>query len=113
MNDIKIFLDDVRNAPEGYILVRTVEDAINLLCEYTGHIDELSLDVDLDDFNIGYRVLNWIENKFYTNDNYILPNNINVHSINESVRLKMEHAINKLYSDNYQRSLKIAEENNF
>jgi len=42
---INIFLDDLRPAPEGFVLARTAEEAIRLL--KMEKVDTLSLDFDL------------------------------------------------------------------
>ncbi|TMW70115.1 cyclic-phosphate processing receiver domain-containing protein [Alteribacter natronophilus] len=45
MDHIYVFLDDYREAPEGYVLVRTIDECRTLLKEY--NIRHLSLDHDL------------------------------------------------------------------
>lgn len=50
---IKIWLDDIRPAPDGYTLVRSVNEAKSLIdfCEHNGRpIKELNLDHDLGDY---------------------------------------------------------------
>jgi hypothetical protein len=42
---VKVWLDDEREAPEGWVHVRTPEEAIELL--RAGEVEELSLDHDL------------------------------------------------------------------
>jgi hypothetical protein len=42
---VRVWLDDRREAPEGWVRVRTPEEAIELLRR--GGVDELSLDHDL------------------------------------------------------------------
>jgi hypothetical protein len=42
---VKVWLDDQRAAPEGWVHVRTPEEAIRLLRR--GEVEELSLDHDL------------------------------------------------------------------
>jgi hypothetical protein len=61
---VKVWLDDRREAPEGWVHVRTPEDAIDLL--RGGGVDELSLDHDLGldvgaRERTGYDVLVWLE----------------------------------------------------
>jgi ABC-type uncharacterized transport system fused permease/ATPase subunit len=63
---MKVWLDDLREAPQGWVHVRSPEEAIALL--RSGKVEELSLDHDLGlvDQNgreiTGYDVLTWIEN---------------------------------------------------
>ncbi|TFI46066.1 hypothetical protein E4O93_19835 [Diaphorobacter sp. DS2] len=45
MEKISVFLDDYRRAPDGHVLVETIDDCILLLQTY--EIDHLSLDHDL------------------------------------------------------------------
>ena len=58
---MKIFLDDERDPPEGWTLVRWPQEVIDLL--KTGKVSEISLDHDLGDDRkgTGYDVLTWIE----------------------------------------------------
>lgn len=58
---MKVYLDDERPTPEGWIGVRWPRDAIQLL--ETGNVTEISLDHDLgnDEIGTGYTVLLWIE----------------------------------------------------
>lgn len=44
---MKLWLDDVRSAPEGWLWAGTARNAIALICEYGPTIDEVSLDHDL------------------------------------------------------------------
>lgn len=43
---MKVFLDDIRPAPAGWVLVKTAEEALALL--RGGEVTEISLDHDLD-----------------------------------------------------------------
>ena len=62
---VKVWLDDVRAAPEGWRLVTSVTQAIELL--KSGEVEQLSLDHDLGELDEdgretdGYSVLAWIE----------------------------------------------------
>lgn len=88
---MKVFLDDERTAPEGWVRVMWPEEAIELL--KGGQVSELSLDHDLgdDDHGTGYTVLLWLEYQVAVNS--MKPPEIRVHSANPSARLKMEAAI--------------------
>lgn len=59
---IKIFLDDVRSTPEGYVRTYTAEETIEMIKRHDGNIRCVSLDNDL---GIGYtegrEVMKWIE----------------------------------------------------
>lgn len=58
-NFMKIYLDDERSCPDGYILVKTAEETIEKLKE--GNVTHLSLDHDLGTVLTGYDVLLWLE----------------------------------------------------
>ncbi|MFA6904438.1 MAG: cyclic-phosphate processing receiver domain-containing protein [Gallionellaceae bacterium] len=64
---MKVFLDDERNTPDGWIRVRWPNEAISLL--ETGKVTHISLDHDLgNDFRgTGYDVLLWIEKEIVLN----------------------------------------------
>lgn len=76
---IKLWLDDIRPAPEGYIRVYTTPDMIALL--KSEEVEEISLDNDLGLLEpVGRKVLDWIEEEVVGN-NYIPPL-IHIHSMN-------------------------------
>lgn len=88
---MKVFLDDERVAPEGWVRTFWPEDVIALL--KTGKVTELSLDHDLGDdaHGTGYTVLLWLEEQVFVHG--MLPPLIHVHTANVSARLKMDAAI--------------------
>jgi hypothetical protein len=59
---MKIYLDDERPVPEGWILVKTAHHAITLLRQHANEIEVISLDHDLGppESGTGYDVLVWI-----------------------------------------------------
>ncbi len=91
---MKVFLDDERKAPEGWVRVRWPEEAIELL--QNGQVEEISLDHDLgdDEHGTGYDVILWIEEAVALR-NFKAPV-ISVHSANSSARQKMESGIIKI-----------------
>lgn len=92
---MKVYLDDLREAPEGWIRVYTAKEAIALL--ETGNVEEISLDHDLGDeknCGTGYDVICWIEEKVVTEN--FTPPRVKVHSANTSARGKMESALAKI-----------------
>lgn len=44
---MKLYIDDIRDAPEGYTLVREVNEAINFIDMYRYELKEVSLDHDI------------------------------------------------------------------
>lgn len=91
---MKVYLDDERIAPDGWIQVRWPEDAIRLL--ESGEVTELSLDHDLGDdaHGTGYDVVLWIEEAVATRG--FRPPSIKVQSANSSARMKMESGIRSI-----------------
>ena len=91
---MKVYLDDERKTPDGWIRVYWPQEAIDLL--ETGHVSELSLDHDLGDDarGTGYDVVLWIEEKVIMNG--FSPPRMLVHSANLSARLKMESGIRSI-----------------
>ncbi len=91
---MKIYLDDLRSAPEGWIHVYWPDEAIELL--ETGKVDIISLDHDLgdDERGTGYDVVIWIEEAVITRG--FKPPEIKVHSANSSARIRMEAGINSI-----------------
>jgi len=92
---MKVYLDDIRDTPKGWVRTFTVADTIKLL--QTGHVTELSLDHDLGDadpHHTGYDVLLWIENHLrLINDDHFVPNVIFLHTQNPVGKQRMEAAI--------------------
>lgn len=91
---MKVFLDDIRQPPSGWVHVYWPDEMINLL--KTGFVEEISLDHDLGDDNkgTGYDVLIWIENAVAMEG--FNPPKIKIHSANVSARRKMELAITNI-----------------
>lgn len=88
---MKVFLDDERATPEGWVRAFWPEEVIALL--KTGQVTELSLDHDLGDDarGTGYTVLLWLEEQVVAHG--IPPPIVRVHSANPPARRRMEAAI--------------------
>ena len=84
---MRVFLDDERTAPDGWVRVYWPAEAIALL--EAGEVTELSLDHDLgdDERGTGYDVILWIEEAIAVRA--FKPPRISVHSANSSAREKM------------------------
>lgn len=91
---MKVFLDDERNTPDGWVRVFWPDEAIELLA--TGEVVEISLDHDLgdDQRGTGYDVVLWIEEAVALRG--FNPPLIRVHSANSSAREKMEAGISAI-----------------
>jgi hypothetical protein len=88
---MKVYLDDIRNPPLGWIRTYSVDETIQLLT--TGEVTHLSLDHDLgiaSEVGTGYDVLKWIEERLVTNN--FNPPEIEIHSDNPAGIHKMRLA---------------------
>lgn len=123
-NKVKIFLDDIRKTPAGYIRTYTVLETIEMLKKYNGRVEILSLDHDLgacdectggrtaeewlaesngqsmphcDHVGTGYKVVLWMEEQMHAAiPSFQLPEKIIVHSANPVGRSNMERGIKQL-----------------
>ena len=77
---MRVYLDDERSAPAGWVQVRWPSEAIDLL--QSGGVTDISLDHDLgdDERGTGYDVILWIEEAVATRG--FSPPRITVHSAN-------------------------------
>jgi hypothetical protein len=94
---LKIWLDDERPAPSGWLLARWPNEVIKLLKRHD--VATISLDHDLgnDAHGTGYDVLLWIEEAVLLHG--YKPPEILIHSANPAARTRMEAArksINRL-----------------
>lgn len=89
---MKIWLDDMRVAPQGYIWCHSVNEAINYIEKHSNKIDLIDCDHDLGDYAYdggdGIRLLDWLE--FY---GYNFP--IHLHTMNPVGRENMRTIIHK------------------
>jgi hypothetical protein len=99
-----LFLDDTRQPPPGFSLVRWPDEAIEAL--KTGRVEHLSLDHDLGDDTrgTGYDVILWIEEQVATRG-WNPPGIIEVHSSNSSARVKMENGIESIRRLQFRNAL--------
>lgn len=93
---MKLFLDDVRECPEGWVLVKTAPEAIARLA--AGEVTHLSLDHDLGDDDVagtGYDVAAWIEEAVATRG-FVPPMEISIHSANAVGRQRIAAALRSI-----------------
>ncbi|MFM0093398.1 hypothetical protein PQR46_41790 [Paraburkholderia sediminicola] len=93
---MKVFLDDLRAAPAGWVRTYWPDEVIRLL--ETGAVEALSLDHDLgdDERGTGYDVIVWIEEAVALRD--FLPPRIVVHSANPPALARMVAGIKAIES---------------
>ena len=94
---MKIYLDDCRQCPEGWTLAKTAQEAIDLLLENKDIVTHISLDHDLgpEEAGTGYDVACWIEERYYTDADWIAPQWA-IHSSNPVGRQRMSAALRRL-----------------
>ncbi len=92
---MKVWLDDEREAPAGWVRCYWPSEVIELL--EGGCVTHLSLDHDLgdDERGTGYDVLLWVEEAVVT-ASFVPPVEIKVHSANAGARPKMQSAIGQI-----------------
>lgn len=84
---MKVFLDDERETPPGWVRAHWPAEVIALL--ETGLVEEVSLDHDLgdDERGTGYDVILWVEEAVVLRG--FAPPKISVHSANSSAAERM------------------------
>lgn len=91
---MKVYLDDKRSPPAGWILVKWPDEAIELL--KTKQVSTISLDHDLgnDSKGTGYDVLLWMEKQVFKGK--MEPPEIIIHSANPPAKRKMEATVSHI-----------------
>ncbi len=91
---MKVYLDDERETPEGWVRCYWPDEVIDLL--HSGEVTEISLDHDLgdDERGTGYDVILWIE-EAVSMKMWTAPK-ISIHTANISARAKMEAGIRQI-----------------
>ena len=88
---MKVFLDDCRTIPRGYVGARSYNDFVQILSKNRGKITDLSLDYNLEELKNGYFACKWIvDNKFFEGLETII-----VHSDNPSGQKQMIEFLDK------------------
>ena len=88
---MRVYLDDERDTPDGWVRVYWPDQAIELL--KTGEVEIISLDHDLGDDKrgTGYDVIRWIEEAVAVRG--FFPPQILVHTANPPARERMERGV--------------------
>jgi len=93
--EIRVWLDDLRPAPDDWLHAHSAHEAIALL--ESGRVTEISLDHDLGDdqrFGTGYGVCVWIEEQVALHG--FEPPVMRIHSANSVGRQRMQRAIESI-----------------
>jgi hypothetical protein len=105
---VRVWLDDIREEPEGWLRTRTVEETIEAIEAFD--VVELSLDNDLGDtLREGIEVLDWLEERLLCHE-ILPPPVIHAHTGNPSAGRSMRQIIAKL--ERHAHALKVQQENN-
>lgn len=92
---LKVWLDDIREAPKGWTRTYTVDETIEQL--KTKQVQKLSLDNDLGIERLqGFKVLDWLEEQVYIDQFFPIPT-IFVHSSNAARQEHMSRAIESIH----------------
>ena len=76
---MKIWIDDIRKAPDGYVHLKTLQEFKTFLTQWNGEIEILDLDHDLGENEpTGYDIIKW----FYTLFPTRFPKKVLCHSSN-------------------------------
>lgn len=92
--EMKLYVDDIRIAPEGWTQAWNAREAIGFL--RTLEVTHLSLDHDLGDpgEDTGYDIMGWIEVRVYHED-FPLPD-ITFHTANPTGRENMQRCLDSI-----------------
>lgn len=112
---IRLWLDDVREAPEGWVRCYWPDEVIAFLQE--GGVDEVSLDHDLGDEPVSYMepertgmmVLHALEKMQFNNPDLVLPT-IHIHSQNVVAAKHMKEVVRLLQARAYARRVQRQQE---
>ena len=92
---IKLYLDDERPTPEGWLRCSTAASAIDILAHNAVEVVSLDHDLGLGDDHTGYTVAKWIEEQAHTRPDYVPPV-VRCHSDNGPGRQAIELAIRSI-----------------
>lgn len=97
---MRVWLDDEREAPMGWVRVRWPDEAIGLL--QSGQVTHLSLDHDLGDDarGTGYTVLQWLEEQVACHG--MQPPVIQIHTANPAAMARMLAAVEAIIKHKLQ-----------
>ncbi len=95
---MKLFVDDVRPAPKGWTLAKDYWQAISMLEDNWGELEELSLDHDISSFDpldqkeyTGQDIVNWMERKCFGEE---IPRfSVTIHSQNQAGAERMAQGL--------------------
>jgi hypothetical protein len=94
---MKLYLDDEREAPEGWIRVHTVPDLIHMVRNSANEVQVISLDHDLGEGELsGYDFLKWLEEEV-AHARIKSISEIHIHSANPAGVKNMQSALQSIH----------------
>lgn len=85
---MKIFLDDIRAIPDGFVGARGYNECIRLLKKNKGKVEVISLDHDLGEIKTGYSVCLWlIEKEYFNGLKTVILHSANPVGVNNMIQL--------------------------
>lgn len=94
---IKIYLDDIREAPLGWVVVRNSFDFKKLVLKTPEDIDKISFDNDLGERIEGWELANWLRDEIKAGT-VKRPRSMSAHSWNPVARDKINATIREIYA---------------
>lgn len=89
---MKLFVDDERECPEGWIVARSYDEALTFLgIDQKCQVSDLSIDHDLGEGKSGYDLACWLEERLVYG--YEVPVKITCHSANPVGRARIEQCL--------------------
>lgn len=85
----KLFIDDLRPVPKGYVVARTYKEAIAIICK--GDVSHISFDHDLGGKKTGYDIAKFIEEQAIKGN--VLFDTWQIHSANPVGKKNIEMAM--------------------
>lgn len=102
-NKIKLWIDDERIAPPGWVAVKTAPQAIAFIrnCTTSGdlsNIEAISFDHDLGspECGTGYEVATWLEEVVHSESDIVHLPVMTIHSANPVGRVRLDSAIKSM-----------------
>lgn len=92
---MKLFIDDVRPIPEGWVGARTYREALDLITRHWNSITEISFDHDLGEHHTGYDIALHIERMVHDDRPHHLPL-LHIHSANPVGVMNLRRAFNSI-----------------
>lgn len=90
---VNLWIDDERKEPEGWIVAKTADEAIELINKF--EFDCISFDHDLGEGGTGYTVITYIESLAFNNCNFRCPK-FKIHSANPVGRGRIQQVIDSI-----------------